>query len=126
MPWTYRIDEERRLVVTTAWNKITGTEAVEHQRKLLDDRSFARDFFQLVDASRVTEIQIDRVTVAQLARLDLFSAKSRRAFLAPSPLAYGVARMFMAFREAHGGEEQMQVFKERDAALHWLGIAPFD
>jgi hypothetical protein len=30
----------------------------------------------------------------------------------------------MAFREAHGGEEQMQVFKERDEALQWLGIAP--
>jgi hypothetical protein len=34
--------------------------------------------------------------------------------------------MIIAFREAYGGQEQMQVFKERGEALRWLGFAPFD
>ncbi len=126
MPWNFRIYAERRLVVTTAWDKVTGAEAVEHQRKLLNDPGFEPDFFQLLDLGDVTDIQIDRVTVEQLARPKIFSAQSRRACFAPTPLAYGMARMIIAFREAYGGEEQIQVFKDRDEALLWLGVAPFD
>ena len=119
MPCNYQIDEERRLVISTARDKFTGAEVVDHQRQLLNDPGFERDFFQLLDFADVIEMQIDRVTVAALARFDLFSAKSRRAFFAPTPLAFGISRMFMAFREAYG-EEQMDVFTDRDEALRWL------
>ncbi len=119
MPCNYRIDEERRLVITTAWDRLTGADVVDHQRKLLNDPGFERDFFQFLDFADVTEMQMDRVTVAALARFDLFSAKSRRAFFAPTALAFGMSRMFMAFREFHG-EEQMDVFTDRGEALRWL------
>jgi hypothetical protein len=36
-----------------------------------------------------------------------------------------MARMIIAFREAYGAEERMEVFKDRDEALRWLGVAPF-
>lgn len=124
MPWNYRIDEERRLVITTAWDRLTGAEVVEHQRKLLSDPGFERDLLQFLDFADVKEMQIDGAAVAQLARFDLFSAKSRRAFFAPNSLAYGMSRMFMAFREFRG-EEQMEVFTDRHEALQWLGVAPF-
>jgi hypothetical protein len=125
MPCNYHIDEERRLVISTAWDRLTGAEVVDHQRKLQNDPRFERDFSQFLDLADVMEIQIDRINVAELARFDLFSAKSRRAFLAPNPLAYGMSRMFMAFREANG-EEQMRVFTDRHEALRWLDVAPFD
>jgi hypothetical protein len=125
MPWNYRIDEERRLVITTAWDKLTGAEVVEHQRKLLNDPAFEPSFFQFLDFADVVDFQIDRATVAELARFDLFSARSRRAFFAPHPLAFGISRMFMAFREGNG-QEQMKAFKDRSEALGWLGVAPFD
>jgi len=125
MPRDYSSDEERRLVITTAWERLTGTEVVDHQRKLLNDPRFERDFVQFLDFAEVTDMQIDRVTVAALARFDLFSANSRRAFFAPNSLAYGMSRMFMAFRDFHG-EEQMEVFADRDQALRWLSVGPFD
>jgi hypothetical protein len=125
MPVNYRIDEERRLVVATAWDRVTGAEVVEQQRKILNDPRFEPDFFQFLDLADVMQMEIERPTVAELARFDLFSAKSRRAFFAPNPLAYGIARMFVAFREANG-QEQVQVFKDRSEALQWLGVAPFD
>jgi len=124
MSWNYRIDDERRLVITTVWDRLTGAQVVEHQHKLQSDPRFHRDFFQFLDLANVVEFQIDRGTVAALARFDLFSAKSRRVFFAPSPLAYGMSRMFIAFREAIG-QEAMQVFKDRHEALRWLGVAPF-
>ena len=58
MPWNYRIDEERRLVITTLWDKATGAEVADHQRKLSNDPRFERDFFQFVDLADVAEIQI--------------------------------------------------------------------
>jgi hypothetical protein len=126
MPYNYRVDIERRLVITTAWGAVTGAEALEHQHKLLNDPAFERDFFQFIDVADVTEIHIDRATVAHLARIDVFSAKSRRAFFAPSLLAFGMSRMFIAFREGSGGREQMKVFSDRKEALQWLGISSFD
>ena len=89
MPWNYRIDEERRLVITTLWDKVTGAEVADHQRKLSNDPRFERDFFQFVDLADVAEIQIDRATVAELARFDLFSARSRRPVFAPNMLVSG-------------------------------------
>jgi hypothetical protein len=50
---------------------------------------------------------MNSMTVTELARFNLFSAKSRRAFFAPNSLAYGTSRMFMAFSEFHG-DEQME------------------
>ena len=52
------------------------------------------------------------------------SSKSHRAFFAPHPLAYGMSRVFITFREA-SGQEQMRVFAERHEALGWLGVSPF-
>jgi len=123
MPWNYRIDEERRLVITTAWDRLSGPDISDHQHALLNDPAFERDFFQFLDLGDVTAIEIDRVSVAHLARFDLFSAKSYRAFFAPNALAYGMSRMFIAFREANGGQERMQVFSDRHGALLWLGVA---
>jgi hypothetical protein len=66
---------------------------------------------KLLFCTRVNEVQVDVATVMKLADVDLFSGKSRRAFIAPNPLAYGLSRMFIAARQL-AGEEQMRVFKE--------------
>jgi hypothetical protein len=126
MSWSYQIDKERRLVTTTAWDEIDGDQVLDHQRRLLSDPDFNPDFYQLVDCTRVTKIAIDLAAVGQIADVNLFSGKSRRAWFAGSnQLAYGMSRMFIAFRRVTG-EEQMQVFKDRDEALQWLGVDPFD
>ena len=119
MSCSYQIDSDRNLVITTAWDTLTGAECVEHQRQLGSDAGFNSDFFQLLDFTRVTAVQIDLATVVKLSDVELFSGKSRRAFLAPNPLAYGMSRMFISYRKVTG-EEQMQVFTDRDEALHWL------
>ena len=120
MPRDYSSDEERRLVITTAWERLTGTEVVDHQRKLLNDRRHTVDL-HFCDFGKVQELEKSR----SKRWLYLFSANSRRAFFAPNSLAYGISRMFMAFRDFHG-EEQMDVFADRDQALRCLSVGPFD
>ena len=118
--WSYQIDESRRLVTTTAWDVLTSEDVLEHRRKLTTDAHFSRDFFQLLDFTRVTDIMIDNNGVRALAREHLFSRQSRRAFVAPSAITYGMARMFVIVRQLTGGTEPMQVFTRRDEAVRWL------
>ena len=105
--WSYEIDEERRLVITTAWDVVTSDEILEHRRQLKSDTRFRRTFFQLLDLTRVTGIALDYQTSLVLAHENLFSGDSRRAFVAPSPLAFGMSRMYITIRQFYGEAEQI-------------------
>ncbi len=126
MPWSYKIDRERGLVLTTGWDRCTVAELSEHQRQIGSDPGFNSDFSQLLDFTRVTSVDVDFIAMLELSDRRLFSAKSRRAFFVGSnALANGMSRMFIHCRQPLG-EEQMRVFTDRDQALQWLGVAPFD
>jgi hypothetical protein len=119
--WSYTIDKERRLVTTTGWGTLTADQVLEHQRKLQNDPAFDPDFLQLVDFTLVVHLRMDAKTVMELSDIVVFSAKSRRAFIADNPFHYGMARMFAAFHKL-SGEDQIRVFTTRDAALQWLNV----
>jgi hypothetical protein len=121
MAWSYTIDKESHLVTTTAWGTLTADQVLEHQRKLQNDPAFDPDFSQLADFTLVVLMQMDAKTVMELSDIVLFSAKSRRAFIADNPFHYGMARMFAAFHKL-SGEDQIQVFTTRDEALQWLNV----
>jgi hypothetical protein len=118
--WNYLIDEDRRLVITTASDTLTGADILEHRRKLKGDPRFHRSFSQLVDLTDLTSVALDYKAVNELSREHIFSGKSRRAFVAPSLLAYGMSRMFISIRALTGGAERMDVFRTRNEALRWL------
>ena len=121
MAWSYTVDKESRLVTTTAWGTLTADQVLEHQRKLQNDPAFDPDFSQLADFTLVVLMQMDAKTVMELSDIVLFSAKSRRAFIADNPFHYGMARMFAAFHKL-SGEDQIQIFTTRDMALQWLNV----
>ncbi len=121
MPLSYEIDEERRLVITTAWETVSAEEAIQLQHDIRSDTRLNTDFFHLVDLTRITAVGIDMTSMTELAARQSF-ATSRRAFVVGSnKLAYGMARMFIVLRRATG-DEQMQVFTDRSRALQWLGV----
>ena len=119
MAWSYTIDKESHLVTTTAWGTLTADQVLEHQRRLQKDPAFDPDFSQLVDFTLVVYLKMDAKTVMELSDVVVFSAKSRRAFLADNPFHYGMARMFAVFHTLSGGD-QIRVFTTRDEALQWL------
>ena len=121
MPLRYEIDEEHRLVITTAWETVSAEEAIQLQHDIRSDTRVNADFFHLVDLTRLTSVDFDMTTMSELAARQSFTT-SRRAFVVGSnKLAYGMARMFIALRRATG-DEQMQVFTERNEALQWLRV----
>jgi len=48
--------------------------------------------------------------------------KTRLAFILTTPLAFGLGRMYEAYRSlVPGGVKEARVFKDRQAALEWIG-----
>jgi len=54
MPCRYVIDIERRLVVSTGWDRVTFAEMKAHQDTLASDPDFNPEFDQFVDATTVS------------------------------------------------------------------------
>jgi hypothetical protein len=123
MPIQYVIDKERRLVISTGWDRVTFVEVREHQERLKTDPDFRPEFNQLLDATAVTALDISSGEARTLARNSPpFSGSSRRAWVAIAPYLFGMGRMIGIYREATGGAEQVQVFSDREEALKWLGL----
>ena len=119
MPSSYKIDKENRLVISTGTGVLTMADALEHQKQLLKDPDFERSFFQLLDFTQVTDLELSAEEIRNLAQATVFSANSRRAFLVNSDLKFGLARMFAVFRETFG-EKGIRVFRNLDDALDWV------
>ena len=119
MPAFYKIDKERKLVMSTGSGVLTLADALAHQEQLLKDPDFSPDFSQLLDFTHITGIELSTEDIQRLARTTIFSANSRRAFLVDSDLKFGLARMFAVFREILG-EKGIQVFRNLDDALDWV------
>jgi hypothetical protein len=119
MPAFFKIYKERRLVMSTVSGVVTIAEALAHRQILGKHPDFDPTFSQLVDLSNVTKLEFSREDVEKFAQDSIFSLNSRRAALATSDFAYGLARMFEMHRESKG-EEGIRVFRNLDEALDWV------
>jgi hypothetical protein len=119
MPAFYNIDQERRLVISTASGVFTMSDALAHQQKLRADPDFDPSFSQLQDYTHITGMELTPDDIRRLAQNSVFSPDSRRAILVTSDVAFGLARMFEVLRE-YAGEKGIQVFRNLDDALDWV------
>jgi hypothetical protein len=125
MPIDYRIDHERRLVLAAAHGAITEADLLGYQRTVWSDPTIA-GYGELVDMSDVATIKTPSVagmrTLAALsASMDTPQSPSRFAIVAPGDLAFGLGRMYQAYRELKtGSRKQLAVFRTRDEASEWL------
>ena len=120
MPVSYLIDQKHRLVFSHLSGTVTETEVHEHNRTLRADPDFNPRYRQLVDCTGVTEILVGTATINAISRDQFFAPGTRRAFIATSDTAFGLARMF-ALR-ADGSGQTIEVFRERRVAEEWLGM----
>jgi hypothetical protein len=119
MPAYFKIDKERRLVMSVAAGVLTMDETLAHQEKLLKDPDFDPSFSQLWDLTQITKWEITAADMRRLAQRTIFSCHSRRACVATSDVAFGYARMFELLRENHG-ETGIEIFRNLDDALDWV------
>lgn len=119
MPAFYRIDKERRLVLSTGAGEFSKADVLAHQEKLVNDPDFDPSFSQIADFTQVTELNLSAEDVRQLAEKAVFSPHSRRAIIAPNNLVFGLSRMFEILRENHG-DMGIRAFRTLEEALDWV------
>jgi len=120
MGMSYKIDPARRVVLTRGWGVLTTRELVDVTTEILLDPRFDPTYRSLGDLREVTDITVDTVAAAETAATPLFVAGTRRAIVATSDVAYGMARMFATFAARSG--QDVRVFRELHLAEEWLEL----
>jgi hypothetical protein len=119
MPAFYKIDKERKLVLTTGSGFVTKEEVFAHRDQMLKDPDFDPSFSQLADFRRLTNTDITMADLRTIAQKDVFSVRSRRAILVKGDIAFGFAKIFEIYRQL-AGAQGIRVFRTTDEAVDWL------
>lgn len=130
MPIEFTVDTQRRRIVATATGDLDADDFFAYQRDAWG-RPGVGGYDEIVDmtgASRIREATPEKVReLAQLAAsMDVPRAASRMAIVAPADLAYGLGRMYEAFRglTRSPGTKTVAVFRTRAEADAWLSAPP--
>ncbi len=122
MPFSYVVYSEHRLVISTGSDRVTWEEIKTRQDQTKTDPDFNPEFNQIVDLRAVTGLDMKVDHVRLLARRKIFSASSKRAFVAISPAVFGVGRMWEILTEMSDNKSQIRVFYDLPSALKWLNL----
>jgi hypothetical protein len=111
------IDHTRRLVILTISGEITDQDLIALADRVANTPSINKNFSMLVDLRFASGLKVTTEGVRKLAERPLvLAAESRRAVVVPSPLGYGMARMYEMLR----GTGATKVFMDYDEARTWV------
>jgi hypothetical protein len=115
------IDPARHFIYTTVTGEITLAEIYEDMVRLASEPNYSPDMPGIVDMRNAT-VRLTTDEIRQLAeelrKRPLVVARTRRALLVGSELAFGIYRMFATL--ALGGWTDYRVFRDEQAARDWL------
>ena len=123
MPFDYAVYKDLRLIVSTGKGLVTWQEIMARQDQTKTDPNFDPEFNQIVDLRSVTALDLSAGQIRLLATRSIFSPSSKRAFVATSPVVFGVGRMWETYTEFSDHPNEVRVFYDMSAALQWLGLA---
>jgi len=75
---------------------------------------------QLADFTKVTQVDLSTDAIPHLAERNSFGVGSKRAFVAPIDLMYGLARMFQILTDDH--PDELNVFRDMQEARKYLSL----
>jgi hypothetical protein len=119
VPLLYKIDKERKFVLTTGSGCLTKEEVFTFQDQMKNDPDFDPTFSQLADFSQLTGSAVCIGDLQSFAQRDAFSIHSRRAIVVKGDLAFGFAKIFELYRRL-AGASGIRVFRTLDEASDWL------
>ena len=119
MPAAYKIDKENRWVHSMFWGEFSRADMLSIVERGLKDPDFDPTFGEVADLTEVTQIELSGDDIRELAGKNIFSRHSRRAFVVPNDVIFGLARMYQILRELEG-ETGIRVFRTLDEALDWV------
>jgi hypothetical protein len=118
MGLSYTIDVKHGVVRTRGWGVITSREILDDTSRKLADPRFDPRFRSLFDMSEAFKLEISQGALAEVAATPVYHDGVRRAIVATTDVAYGMARMYASFVARMG--QEVRVFRRRDIADAWI------
>lgn len=119
MPAFYKIDKQRRFVLSTLSGEITYAEALAHQRNLSADPDFDPAFSHIADFTYASLARISSEEMIKFAQRSIFSPDARRAAILPNLADYELGRMYETLRGLEG-QSGIRAFRTLEEALDWI------
>jgi hypothetical protein len=121
VPATYRLEPDKRVVVTRFSGDVSDEDLLQHSASLAADSAFESSFNQIVDTRGVSNVGVTAEGIRELAGVTPFSPESRRAIIADSDVVFGLSRIFELSTGADS--DHFRVCRTPEDALDWLGVS---
>ncbi len=93
MPAVVKIDNRRKIVVSTFYGEVTGEELLGHGAKIQSDPDFNPAFSEIVDLSGVASLLVSEGTLATMAASpSLFRDSALHIVVAPAALEFAARK----------------------------------
>jgi hypothetical protein len=123
-PIEFSYDVESRIRTATFRGVVGDRDLLTAYEELLRDPDYAPEAHDLVDLRRVERFEVTTEALRRLIDMfrpiDRLGHRTRLAIVAGSDHAYGMGRMYEMMR-GDDVPEEIEVFRDMDAALRWLG-----
>ena len=114
MPFSFHVDESRKVFHVEAIGEVNDTELMDLSARLRQEAAFIAGYPILCDCSALTTVSISSSLIESVAK----AAMSRTNFVAvvaPLPVAFGLARMYQIFSDPE--YERIHVFAGMEEAM---------
>jgi len=128
MPAKHHIDNNNQLIITT-WEgeacDIEFIEAIKNYQKNIQTHPDYVDFNEVVDFRKVTKLKLTNEGIKTIGTIasttDTQGINKKLALIVSSNLAYGLARMYEAYRSfSKNANKEIRVFKDETEAYKWV------
>jgi hypothetical protein len=126
MPAEHTVDHDFKLIVTTWSGEAHDEDLIEALAKYHREiRSHYYAYDEILDLTGVSRYRLSTSGIRRLAHMsvdaDVQGVKTRLAIVVSSSLAYGLGRMYVAYRDlVPGGVKEVNIFKDYGEAQEWI------
>jgi hypothetical protein len=117
-------DAERNLLIVTLDGPLQDEDLLKYARRVTESSDIPAGHDELIDLRTAEEPQVSSHTLRRVAdmfaRTDRTPDRTRVALVAESDVAYGLSRMYQAFRSE--SPLDLRVFRQMAEARVWLGL----
>jgi hypothetical protein len=120
MPATHRIDPDKKTIFVEVRGVLTFNDLLSDRNRMRNDPVFNPGFDFLMDLRGVTQFYITGDELRALAVDSALDRAVKQAYVVPSDIVFGMARIYSAVSKAD--PDAVQVFRDMGSARAWLGL----
>ena len=128
MPANHHVDSKAQLIITTWEGEARDIDFIEALKKYQNDIQNHPDYIhynEVANFSNVTRLKLTTEGIKNIGQIaastDHIDVKRKLAVIVSSKLAYGLARMYIAYRSfTKNAQKEIRIFRTEKEAYEWL------